>query len=90
MNFLVNLIPGRAASATLPKRSRRVRGVELKTEAELEIMREAARIVATVLKEIEAIVKPGMTTAELDAHAESRIREMGASPSFKGYHGFPA
>ncbi|MBD1917690.1 MULTISPECIES: type I methionyl aminopeptidase [Cyanophyceae] len=90
MNFLANLIPGRADQATLPKRSRRVRGVELKTEAELEIMRGAARIVATVLKEIEALVQPGMTTADLDAHAEQRIRELGATPSFKGYHGFPA
>ncbi|MGL5876219.1 MAG: type I methionyl aminopeptidase, partial [Xenococcaceae cyanobacterium] len=33
---------------------------------------------------------PGMTTADLDAYAEKRIREMGATPSFKGYHGFPA
>jgi methionyl aminopeptidase len=90
MNFLASLIPGRADAATLPKRSRRVRGVELKSEAEIEIMREAARIVATVLKEIEAMVKPGMTTADLDAHAEKRIRELGATPSFKGYHGFPA
>ncbi|MEO1067935.1 MAG: type I methionyl aminopeptidase [Cyanobacteria bacterium J06638_6] len=90
MNFLVNLIPGRADATTLPKRSRRVRGVELKSETELEIMRAAARIVATVLKEIETLVKPGMTTADLDTYAEKRIREMGASPSFKGYHGFPA
>ena len=90
MNFLANLIPGRTGQNTLPKRSRRVRGVELKSEAELEIMREAARIVATVLKEIEAMVQPGMTTADLDAHAETRIRAMGATPSFKGYHGFPA
>ncbi len=90
MNFLANLISGRADVATLPKRSRRVRGVELKSEAELAIMREAAHIVATVLKEIETLVQPGMTTADLDAHAEKRIREMGATPSFKGYHGFPA
>ncbi len=53
-------------------------------------MRQAARIVATVLKEIAAMVEPGMTTADLDAYAERRIREMGATPSFKGYHGFPA
>lgn len=90
MNFLANLISGRADGATLPKRSRRVRGVELKSETELEIMREASRIVATVLKEIEALVQPGMTTADLDAHAERCIRKMGATPSFKGYHGFPA
>ncbi|WP_410503507.1 type I methionyl aminopeptidase [Leptolyngbya sp. O-77] len=52
-------------------------------------MRQAARIVATVLKEISEMVQPGMTTADLDAYAEKRIREMGATPSFKGYHGFP-
>ncbi len=53
-------------------------------------MRQASRIVATVLKEIMALVEPGQTTADLDAHAEQRIRAMGAVPSFKGYHGFPA
>lgn len=53
-------------------------------------MRRSAAIVATVLKEIAAQVKPGMTTADLDDYAEQRIREMGATPSFKGYHGFPA
>lgn len=90
MNLLTKLIPGRADSQSLPKRHRRVQGVELKTEAEIEIMRQAARIVATVLKEIQAIVEPGMSTADLDAHAEKRIRDMGATPSFKGYHGFPA
>ena len=52
-------------------------------------MRQASAIVATVLKEISELVKPGMTTADLDAYAEKRIREMGATPSFKGYHGFP-
>jgi methionyl aminopeptidase len=52
-------------------------------------MRQAAKIVATVLKEISEMVEPGMTTADLDAYAEKHIREMGATPSFKGYHGFP-
>ncbi len=52
-------------------------------------MRQAAKIVATTLKEISQLVKPGMTTADLDAYAEKRIREMGATPSFKGYHDFP-
>lgn len=52
-------------------------------------MRQAARIVATVLKEISERAAPGMTTADLDAYAEARIRELGATPSFKGYHGFP-
>jgi len=53
-------------------------------------MRAAARIVATVLKEISEMTAAGMTTADLDDYAEKRIREMGATPSFKGYHGFPA
>ena len=52
-------------------------------------MRQSCKIVATVLKEISQIVKPGITTADLDAYDEKRIREMGAIPSFKGYHGFP-
>ncbi|MGF1457940.1 MAG: type I methionyl aminopeptidase [Leptolyngbyaceae cyanobacterium] len=68
---------------------RRSRGVEIKTETEILVMREASRIVATVLKEIVDRVEPGMTTADLDAYAESRIRALGATPSFKGYHGFP-
>ena len=70
-----------------PKKQRQ--GIEIKSEREIEIMRQSAKIVATVLKEISQLVEPGMTTADLDAHAEKRIREMGATPSFKGYHGFP-
>jgi len=66
------------------------RRIEIKSSREIEIMRQSARIVATVLKEISEMVEPGMTTADLDAHAEKRIREMDAVPSFKGYHGFPA
>jgi methionyl aminopeptidase len=71
-----------------PKKSRR--GIEIKSPQEIEIMRQSGKIVATVLKEIAAMVQPGMTTADLDAYAERRIREMGATPSFKGYYGFPA
>ena len=66
------------------------RGIEIKSEKEIEIMRQSCKIVATVLKEISQIVKPGMTTADLDAYAEKRILEMGAIPSFKGYLGFPS
>lgn len=90
MNFLAKLLPNSAVQPSLPKRRKRVRGVELKTPAEIDIMRQAAKIVATVLKEIEALAEPGMSTLDLDAHAEKRIREMGATPSFKGYYGFPA
>ncbi len=70
-----------------PKRSRR--GIQIKSAEEIAIMRQSSLIVATVLKEIKEIVKPGMTTGDLDNYAEQRIREMGGEPSFKGYHGFP-
>ncbi|ABI45562.1 methionine aminopeptidase, type I [Synechococcus sp. CC9311] len=66
------------------------RGVEIKSARELKIMAKASSIVATVLREIMELVEPGQTTGDLDAHAERRIREMGATPSFMGYHGFPA
>ncbi|KST68191.1 type I methionyl aminopeptidase [Mastigocoleus testarum] len=87
MNILSNLL-SQPTQDSRPKRQRR--GIEIKSPREIEIMRQSAKIVATVLKEISELVKPGMTTADLDAHAEKRIREMGATPSFKGYHGFPA
>ncbi|MBD2021990.1 type I methionyl aminopeptidase [Leptolyngbya sp. FACHB-36] len=86
MNIFSHLLNKPALPA--PKRQRR--GVEIKSPQEIEIMRQSAKIVATVLKEISERVQPGMTTADLDAYAEQRIREMGATPSFKGYHGFPA
>jgi methionyl aminopeptidase len=87
MNFLTNLLPQPAPVGPRIKKQRR--GVEIKSATEIATMRQAAKIVAIVLKEISELVEPGMTTADLDAHAEKRIREMGATPSFKGYHGFP-
>ena len=66
------------------------RGIEIKSQREIAIMRQAGQIVATVLKEISEQVLQGMTTGDLDAYAEKRIREMGAVPSLKGYQGFPA
>ncbi|WP_193196663.1 type I methionyl aminopeptidase [Nostoc sp. MG11] len=85
MNIFSNLL-SQATQSTPPKKQRR--GIEIKSPREIEIMRQSAKIVATVLKEISELVKPGMTTADLDAYAEKRIREMDATPSFKGYHGF--
>ncbi len=73
-----------------PRIQKSRRGVEVKSAREIAIMRQASRIVATVLREIIDLAAPGMTTADLDRHAEERIRQMGATPSFKGYHGFPA
>jgi methionyl aminopeptidase len=87
MNIFNNLL---FKPAEPPRAKKKRRGIEIKSEREIEIMRQAAKIVATVLKEISERIEPGMTTADLDAYAEKRIREMGATPSFKGYHGFPA
>jgi len=53
-------------------------------------MREAGRIVAVTLQELRENVKPGVTTAALDAIAERTVRALGAIPAFKGYSGFPA
>src|SRR5437016_1804185 len=53
-------------------------------------MRRAGRIVSATIQEVTGAVKPGMTTADLDAVAEKRIRDEGATPSFLGYRGFPA
>ncbi|WP_373529387.1 type I methionyl aminopeptidase [Nostoc sp.] len=86
MNIFSNLLSQTTQSAPAKKQRR---GIEIKSPREIEIMRQASIIVATVLKEISELVKPGMTTADLDTYAEKRIREMGATPSFKGYHGFP-
>tara|TARA_Y100001968_G_scaffold299524_1_gene310261 strand:+ start:292 stop:1131 length:840 start_codon:yes stop_codon:yes gene_type:complete len=67
----------------------RRRGIEIKSSREINLMKRSSRIVGTVLREINDLIKPGMTTKDLDDFAEKRIREMGAVPSFKGYHGFP-
>lgn len=62
----------------------------LKNENEIKTMREAGRVVALVLDEIQKIIKPGMTTLELDTIAEDLIRKHQMIPAFKGYNGFPA
>ena len=66
------------------------RGIEIKTSREIKLIKKSSQIVAKVLSEIIDIIQPGMSTKDLDTFAEKRIREMGATPSFKGYHGFPA
>lgn len=53
-------------------------------------MRRASRVVAEVLSQLQPLVKPGVSTAELDRFAEKRVRELGAVPAFLGYRGYPA
>src|SRR2546425_9022462 len=53
-------------------------------------MAAAGDILVRTLKLIESKIRPGVTTAELDAAAERFIRSQGATPAFKGYRGFPA
>ena len=71
-------------------RRRRDRSYEIKTPAQLALMREAGLVVAAALSATVRAVEPGISTAELDAIAERVIRDAGAVPSFKGYQGFPA
>lgn len=63
---------------------------ECKSPRELETMDRANRIVRMILSELEGLVRPGVTTADLDRHAERRLREEGVRPAFKGYHDYPA
>lgn len=59
-----------------------------KAPREIDIMRQAGQIVARTHKELQAHIRPGITTGQLDAIAERYIRSQGATPSFKGYNGF--
>lgn len=59
-----------------------------KTPREIEIMREAGKIVALTHRELKKHIQPGITTGELDRIAEEFISSMDAIPSFKGYNGF--
>lgn len=61
-----------------------------KSPAEIDRMRAANALVADVLSELRRLAAPGVSTLELDALAERRIRAAGAVPAFKGYHGYPA
>ena len=68
----------------------RQRAIQVKSGDQLQLMRRAGLVVGRTLEMLRAAVAPGISTAELDALAEEAIRDAGATPSFKGYHGFPA
>ena len=70
-----------ASSSSLPEkvnspRIQQRRGVEIKSAREIEIMRKASRIVATVLREINSMVEPKMTTGDIDTFAEKYIKNV--------------
>lgn len=64
--------------------------ITIKSEREIEIMREAGRILAIVHEEMEKALKPGMSTWEINKIGEDVIRSYGCKPSFLGYNGYPA
>ena len=64
--------------------------IPIKTNEEIEIQRQSSLLVGKTLAEVAKIIRPGITTAELDKVAETFILDHGAKPGFKGYGGFPA
>lgn len=62
----------------------------IKSPQEIELMRQAGRVVAETLREMARAVKPGLTTMQLDLLARHCIEKLQAEPAFLGYHGFPA
>ena len=64
--------------------------IELKSPAQIAHMREAGRILTDAFRMCRDLVKPGVSTLEIDREVESLIRERKAKPAFKGYRGFPA
>lgn len=66
------------------------RRIELKSPADLEKMRAAGRLAGRILGEVGKLVKPGVTTQDLDRAAERMIRDGGGIPTFLGYRGYTA
>ena len=64
--------------------------VTVKSQDEINRMRDAGKILAEVHEKLEEIIKPGITTLEIDRKGEEFIRNAGCIPSFKGYEGYPA
>jgi methionyl aminopeptidase len=63
--------------------------ITIKTEEEIDLLRQSSLLVGKTLAEVAKILEPGVSTAKLDKTAEEFIRDHGAKPGFKGYGGFP-
>lgn len=64
--------------------------VTIKSEREIELMRESCRLLAIVHKELEEAIRPGMSTMDIDIMGDTLIRKLGGIPNFKNYNGYPA
>lgn len=62
----------------------------IKSDQEIDLMRESGKVTGFILKELESFIRPGISTADIDKFVEDTIRKNGMIPSFKGYGGFPA
>ena len=63
--------------------------IMIKTPQEIEKMRRSGQVVRAVLEHVRQFVKPGASTQDLEDAAAEKIKELGAKPAFKGYHGYP-
>lgn len=64
--------------------------VTIKSEREIELMRESCRLLTIVHKELEEKIRPGMSTKDIDILGDNLIRKLGCIPNFKNYNGYPA
>ena len=62
----------------------------IKSDSEIELMRESGKVTGYILKELENVIKPGLSTADINHFVEKTIRDAGMIPTFLGYGGFPA
>lgn len=62
----------------------------IKSDQEIDLMREAGKVTGLILKELEDFIKPGISTLDIDRFVEDTIRKHGMTPSFKGLYDFPA
>lgn len=64
--------------------------ISIKSEREIELMRESCRLLSIVHKEMEEAIRPGMSTMDIDILGDKTIRKLGCIPNFKNYNGYPA